>query len=191
MTDEQIVSLFWARDERAIEELAHRHGGLCRAMALRMLGSFQDAEECISDALLAAWNSIPPRRPEKLSAYLDRLTRNQALKRRRDSERLKRGGGELNLAYEELDECLPGPESTEQCWEQRELSTALERFLRGLPEAERRLFLRRLCNAHGSDIRGDLSDHDQHPSGASSRQHRLHGNYSGIDSDRDSFPASA
>lgn len=143
MEDEQIISLFWARDERAIEELAHRHGGLCRAMALRMLGSFQDAEECLSDALMAAWNSIPPRRPEKLSAYLARLTRNQALKRRRDSERLKRGGGELNLAYEELDECLPDPESTEQCWEQRELSAALERFLRGLPAAERRLFLRR------------------------------------------------
>ena len=143
MEDAQIVALFWARDLRAIEELAHCHGGLCRTMALRMLGSFQDAEECVSDALLAAWNSIPPQKPEKLSAYLARLTRNQALKRRRDSERLKRGGGELNLAYEELDECLPARESVERQWEQAELSEALERFLRGLPGAERRLFLRR------------------------------------------------
>ena len=106
MDDGQIVALFWQRDERAIEEAAHRHGGLCRALALRVLGSFQDAEECVSDALLAAWNTIPPQRPEKLSAYLARLTRNLALARRRDASRLKRGGGEADLAYEELDGCL-------------------------------------------------------------------------------------
>ena len=79
MEDSRIVELFLSRDERAVEEAAHSHGGLCRALALRVLGDPQEAEECVNDALLAAWDSIPPRRPEKLSAYLARLTRNQAL----------------------------------------------------------------------------------------------------------------
>ena len=141
MEDSRIMELFWARDERAIEEAARRHGGLCRALALRVLGDLRDAEECVSDALLAAWDSIPPARPEKLSAYLARLTRNLALKRCRDRSRLKRGGGEYDLAYEELDECLAGRESVEGTLERRELSTAIAAFLRTLPRTERQLFL--------------------------------------------------
>lgn len=141
MEDSRIVELFWARDERAIEEAARRHGGLCRALALRVLGDLRDAEECVSDALLAAWDSIPPARPEKLSAYLARLTRNHALKRCRDRSRLKRGGREYDLAYEELDECLTGRESVEGTLERRELSTAIAAFLRTLPRTERQLFL--------------------------------------------------
>ena len=104
MEDSRILELFNARDESAIEEAAHRHGGLCRALALRVLGDVRDAEECVSDALLAAWDSIPPARPEKLAAYLAKLTRNLALKRRRDQSRLKRGGAQYDLAYEKLAE---------------------------------------------------------------------------------------
>ncbi len=143
MEDSEIVVLFLARDERAIEEAAQRHGGLCRALALRLLADKQDAEECVSDTLLAAWNSIPPQKPEKLSAYLARLTRNLALKRRRDASRLKRGGGDATLAYEELDECLPDRENVEQRLEAQELTKSIERFLRMLPETERRVFLGR------------------------------------------------
>ena len=143
MEDERIVELFFRRDERAIEEAAYAHGGLCRSLALRLLGDFQDAEECVSDTLLAAWNSIPPHRPEKLPAYLARLTRNLALRRRRDAERLKRGGGEADMALEELEECLPARESVERTVERRELAKALERFLRTLSRTERRVFLGR------------------------------------------------
>lgn len=143
MEDERIVELFFRRDERAIEEAAHAHGGLFRTLALRLLGDFQDAEECVSDMLLAAWNSIPPHRPEKLPAYLARLTRNLALRRRRDAGRLKRGGGEADLALEELDECLPAEESVERAVERRELAAVMERFLRALPKTERRVFLGR------------------------------------------------
>lgn len=141
MEDKQIVELFWGRDERAIEEAERRHGGLCRVLALRILGDEQDAEECVSDALLAAWGSIPPQRPEKLAAYLARLTRNHALRRRRDAGRIKRGGAQYDLAFEELDECLPGREDVERTLEQRELRTVIAAFLRGLPRTERRLFL--------------------------------------------------
>ena len=141
MEDGRIVELFLARDERAVEEAEKSHGGLCRALALRVLGDPQDAEECVSDALLAAWNSIPPQRPEKLAAYLARLTRNHALRRRRDAGRLKRGGAQYDLAFEELDECLPGWEDVEGATERKELRSALAAFLRGLPKTERRLFL--------------------------------------------------
>ena len=141
MDDSQVVELFWKRDERAVEEAASRHGGLCRSLALHVLGDRQDAEECVNDALLAAWNSIPPQRPEKLAAYLARLTRNLALRRRRDESRIKRGGTQSELAFEELDECLPGRENVESAFERSELNAAIERFLRSLPRTERRLFL--------------------------------------------------
>ncbi len=141
MEDREIVELFFRRDEQAIVEAAHSHGGLCRMLALRLLGDFQDAEECVSDTLLAAWNSIPPQKPEKLSAYLARLTRNLALKRRRDAGRLKRGGGETELAFEELDASLPGGENVERQLERRELAERIERFLYTLPVPERRVFL--------------------------------------------------
>ena len=141
MEDQEIVELFWARDERAVEEAERRHGGLCRALALRVLGDPQDAEECVSDALLAAWDSIPPQRPEKLAAYLARITRNLALRRKRDNGRLRRGGAQADLAFEELDECLPGGKDVERELERSELRAAVERFLRTLPRTERRLFL--------------------------------------------------
>ena len=141
MDDSQILKLFLAQDERAIEEAAYSYGVLCRALALRILGDGRDAEECVNDALLAAWNSIPPQRPEKLAAYLARLTRNLALKRRRDEGRLKRGGTQYDVTYEEVDECLPGGDDAEQALERDELRAAITRFLCGLPRTERRLFL--------------------------------------------------
>lgn len=141
MEDSRILELFNARDESAIEEAAHRHGGLCRALALRVLGDVRDAEECVSDALLAAWDSIPPARPEKLAAYLAKLTRNLALKRRRDQSRLKRGGAQYDLAYEELDASLPGRDNVEETLERCDLHTAIVAFLRTLSRTERRLFL--------------------------------------------------
>jgi len=143
MEDTQIVALFFGRDERAIAEAARSHGGLCRTLALRVLGNAQDAEECVNDALLAAWNSIPPHSPERLAAYLARLTRNLALRRRRDMQRKKRGGGACELAYEELSECLPSADSVERALGQKELAAALEAFLRTLPQCERRVFLGR------------------------------------------------
>lgn len=141
MEDSEILALFQKRNERAIEEAAYAHGGLCRCLALHILGDWQDAEECLSDTLLAAWNTIPPQQPERLASYLARITRNLALKRLRDRQRLKRGGGQAELVFEELDECIPSGNSVEEQIEQKELAKVLERFLRGLPETERRLFL--------------------------------------------------
>lgn len=141
MDDAAIVTLYWQRDERAIRETEQKYGSYCRSIARGLLTDEQDAEEVLSDAWLGAWNSIPPKRPEKLSAYLGKLTRNLSLSRLRERLAQKRGGGELPLALEELAECLPGPDSPETELEARELGRALNRFVAGLERRERDLFV--------------------------------------------------
>ncbi len=142
MEDRQIIDLYWRRDEAAIEETQHKYGGLCRAVALRILRSAEDAEECVSDTWLSAWHAIPPRRPERLGAFLSRITRNGALMRLRKQSAAKRGGGELPLALEELGE-IAGGASPETLVEQRELTETLDRFLSTLSAGDRILFLGR------------------------------------------------
>ncbi len=142
MEDREIVELYWTRDERAIEESEKKYGALCRSVALRVLESVEDSEECVSDTWLRSWNVIPPRRPALLGAFLARITRNLALDRWRASRAEKRGGGETALALEELEGCVSG-ESLEGELERQALLQALNAFLRSLPEGDRRLFLRR------------------------------------------------
>ena len=143
MDDKHIVDLYWARDEEAIRESERKYRSLCGSIALGILGNREDAEECVNDTWLAAWNSIPPHKPERLDTYLGKLTRNVALKKRRDSHRDKRGGGELPLALDELADCIPGGADPQKELEERELAALLDAFLDGLSETERRLFLRR------------------------------------------------
>ncbi len=142
MEDHEIVELYWQRDERAIGESEKKYGGLCRTVALRVLESVEDSEECVSDTWLRSWNAIPPQRPTLLGAFLARITRNLALDRWRASHAAKRLGGETALALEELEDCVSG-ESLEDKVDRRELARALNDFLRGLPEGDRNLFLRR------------------------------------------------
>lgn len=141
MEDAEIVALYWKRDEQAIGETEKKYGAYCRAIAGRILPDAEDARECVNDTWLGAWNSIPPHRPESLSAYLGKLARRISLNRRRDSGRDKRGGGEAALALEELAELLPGGRDTEAAVEERELTAALARFLARLPRAERDAFV--------------------------------------------------
>ncbi len=142
MEDHEIVQLYWDRDERAIEESERKYGGLCRGVALRVLDSVEDSEECVSDTWLRSWNVIPPQRPTLLGAFLARITRNLALDRWRASHAAKRLGGETALALEELGDCVSGG-SLEDEVARRELVRALNGFLRSLPERDRSLFLRR------------------------------------------------
>ena len=81
MDDKNIVALYWERSEDAIVETEKKYGGFCRRIAINILNSEQDAEECVNDTLRGAWESIPPKRPEKLAAYLGKITRNIALNR--------------------------------------------------------------------------------------------------------------
>ena len=143
MEDRQIVRLFFARSDRAIAETEHKYGAYCRSIARNILQNEQDADECVSDAMLGAWNSIPPQEPESLGAYVGKLTRCKAIDRLRASNRLKRGGGAVTLAYEELEECVPARDGVEEDVLRQELGAAIRRFLAGLGQTERNVFLLR------------------------------------------------
>ncbi len=143
MEDSQIVALYLQRDERAISLSAETYGGYCRSIAMRILRNPEDAEECVNDTWLHAWNSIPPHQPEVLSAYLGKLTRWICLKKWRALRSQKRGGGEVDLAYEELSESIPDSRPFNDILTEKALAESLTRFLKVLPEKERRVFLRR------------------------------------------------
>ena len=143
MEDAAIVQLFWDRSEEAIEETRNKYGGICRSIAMGVLHSREDAEECVSDALLALWNAIPPQRPRSLGAFLAKITRNLAINRLRDGNAQRRGGGQVPLALEELGECVSPEGSPEGELDRQAAEEALNRFLDGLPPLQREVFLRR------------------------------------------------
>lgn len=143
MEDRQIVELYWARDQQAIEETAAKYGNYCHAIASRILGNAEDAEECVNDTYRGAWDSIPPHRPAVLQTYLAKLTRRISMKVWRSRDTQKRGGGELALSLEELGRCIPDGKSIDEGLCCRELVDTINRFLREQPEQERRVFILR------------------------------------------------
>lgn len=143
MEDERIVELFLARDENAVRCAAEKYGLRLRALALRIAGEVQTAEECENDAYLAAWNAIPPAEPrDYLYAFLARIVRNLALNRCRDRERLKRAAFVSELSRE-MEECIPAPDDLESRMDDLALREAINGFLGTLGEEKRNIFLRR------------------------------------------------
>ena len=143
MNDSEIIDLYWQRSDRAIEETDRVYGPYCFRVANNVLGDRLDAEESVSDTWWAAWNAMPPTRPDSLRAFLAKLTRRIAISRLRRRSSRKRGGGETALALEELAECIPAPQNVERQLEQRELAAAVNQFLAALPERQRILFTAR------------------------------------------------
>ena len=143
MEDSQIVELYWQRQSAAILETAAKYGAYCRTVAYNILSNTEDAEECVNDTYMSAWNAMPDKRPERLAPFLGKITRNHALSRMRGRARQKRGGGELALALEELDECIPSPADVEREVEHRELAAAVGAFIDGLPDPDRQVFVSR------------------------------------------------
>lgn len=142
LLDEEIVALYWARDERALAETERAYGGLCRTLARRILKNTEDAEECVSDAWLRLWQSIPPERPDSLGGYLTRVLRNLCLDRLRADSAVKRGGRAVTVSLEEL-ASVTGRGSAESGLMAEELGRAVDRFLRTQSELARNVFLRR------------------------------------------------
>ncbi|MCM1057563.1 MAG: sigma-70 family RNA polymerase sigma factor [Firmicutes bacterium] len=143
MKDNAIIELYWNRDEAAIPATAEKYGRYCNTVAINILGNAEDAEECVNDTWLRAWEAIPPHRPSLLSAFLGKLTRNLAFNRYKQFHAQKRGGGETALVLEELEECISGKETVEQEIDRKELAKEIDNFLAGLPPETRRCFVRR------------------------------------------------
>ena len=142
MTDTELVALYWDRDQGAIAQSQVQYGSYCYCIAHSILNSREDAEECVNDTWLKAWNAIPPHKPSKLSLFLGKITRNLAFNKYK-LDRAKKRGGELPLILGELDDCVPTQDSVEQAISDSELQRLMNDFLRGLPERERKIFLLR------------------------------------------------
>ena len=140
--DSKLTELFFERSEQAIALLSEKYGALCLSTSMNILSSRQDAEECVNDAYLAVWNTIPPQRPDPLSAYVCRIVRNLSLKKLRSNSALKRGAG-CTAALEELEGSLSDDLSVEEEAEARELARLIDKFLGTLDKNERVLFVRR------------------------------------------------
>ncbi|MBQ9826596.1 MAG: RNA polymerase sigma factor [Firmicutes bacterium] len=143
MDDLQIIEGFFNRSEDAISSALDKYGRYCGAVAGNILSDGLDVEECVNDCMLRAWNSIPPARPASLKAYLGKITRNLALDKAAAASAQKRGGGEYTLALDELSEIVSGGTEPEKAMENGEISKAIDRFLDGLDETRRKVFVRR------------------------------------------------
>lgn len=172
MEDQGIIQLFFDRSEQAIEETDKKYGGLCFSIAYNVLDNREDSEESVSDTYLAAWNTIPPRRPNFLNAFLAKMTRHISIDRWRKRSAKKRGGGEIILALEELEDCVDA-QSVETEFAKKELTRVLNQFLLSLPEMERNVFLCRYWYLDSIQIISQVSGFSQ--SKVTSMLYRLRG----------------
>ena len=142
MDDEKIIELFFNRSEQAIEEVDKKYGKTCHNISYNILHNKLDAEECVNDAYLGAWNAIPPARPNPLLTYLCKIVRNLSLKRYEFNTAIKRNST-YDVAMEELESCLSSPETIESEIALKELTHIIENFLDSLSTENRVIFLRR------------------------------------------------
>ena len=142
MDDKQIVALYFERSQQAIDETKKKYGSLCKSLARRLLANREDAEECVSDAYLAVWDSIPPNRPLCLTSYIAKITRNIAISRLKHHRAIKRNCA-ASISFEELDGCIPTPDSIEETMNELALRNAIIAFLREQSEENRKIFVRR------------------------------------------------
>lgn len=141
MDDQRIVKLFLERSEQAVEAASKKYGKLCHHIARGIVETDADAAECVNDAYLALWNTIPPEKPVSLRAYLTRILRNIAYNRR-EHQTADRRDSRLEHSLEELAAVLPGSDP-ERMLESAMIRDILNRFLRSLPKQDRFVFLRR------------------------------------------------
>ena len=143
MDDRKIVELYWERSEQAIHETQNKYGHYCFSIANNILPFREDAEESVNDTYLAAWNAMPPNRPNILSTFLGKLVRRISIDRWRHLSADKRGGGSVPVALDELGECIPSGSDPVAEVEAKELAEAVGRFLETVPYREQKVFLMR------------------------------------------------
>ncbi len=142
MDDEKIIELYWKRSENAISETDIKYGSLCRHIAKNIVSDLRDVDECVNDTYLAAWNAMPPKKPDILFAFLARITRNISLKKIEYYSAKKRNP-KLTVSYDELENCIPDIESVESEIELNELTSYINNFLELQKPEHKIIFVRR------------------------------------------------
>jgi len=171
LTDKEIVDAYWARNEDAIRQTQLKYGAYLTSIADNVLANREDSEECVNDGYLAAWHSMPTKRPENLAAYLGRLVRQIAIDLFRRRHAQKRYASEYAASLDELEDIIPGDGSPENSVEAAELAAAISRYLQSLPEQDRQLFL---CRYYFFDsLKKAAAACGLTESGAKSRLHRM------------------
>lgn len=143
MEDKNIVQMYWDRNERAISETSIKYGNYCTSIAMNILKNYEDAQECVNNTYLNTWNTIPPHKPNILSAFLGKITRNLSFNRYKYNHSMKRGGYEISLILDELGEIVSDKETVEDNVIKNELIKTIDNFLNKLPDEKRYIFIRR------------------------------------------------
>ncbi len=141
MDDSCIVSLYWQRDEGAVSETQKKYGAYLSKISMNILNDSLDSEENVNDTYLNAWNSIPPQKPDKLAPFLGRIARNLALNRYKSRHVQKRAGDDFAVSLDELDECIPSTEKTEDAVMSHVTGAHISDFLRGESRDARSVFV--------------------------------------------------
>ncbi|MGN0298854.1 MAG: RNA polymerase sigma factor [Lachnospiraceae bacterium] len=143
MEDKEIVELYWQRNEQAIQETADKYETYCMKISMNILNDLSDSEENVNDTYLQTWKTIPPHAPERLAAFLGKITRNLALNRYKARFAEKRAAGEFALSLNELDDCIPDGWTMEQKMDSEAITACMNTFLWEQPLEARRMFVYR------------------------------------------------
>lgn len=143
MTDREIIALYQERDERAIEETNKKYNRYCFSIAKNILYNIEDSEESVNDTWLRVWNAIPPEVPKHFQGFLAKIVRNISFDKYKARKAKKRGNGQIDVALDELEECISGLFDVEEEYVRKELEKTINEFLWKLPERDSNLFVRR------------------------------------------------
>ena len=151
MEDSKILDMYFERREQAMEETRLKYGSRLLRSAMNVVCNSQDAEECVNDTLLKAWDTIPPTRPTMFGAFLAKISRNLAINKWKSKSAARRGGGEVNLLLSELEDCIPSKEhEPERAYEAALLVQAINSYLSSMEQTARIAFVLRYF--HGESI---------------------------------------
>lgn len=170
MEDADIVELYLERNEQAIQETEKTYGGFCYSISFNILRIREDAEECVNDSYLQAWNSIPPARPKNFKSWIGKVVRNLSINKWKYIHRIKRSS-ETTVLLDELDECMPINESVEDIIDRKEMTRLLNEWLAGLPSDDRIIFLKRYW--FGNSVKDIAAERGEKPEKVSKRLYIL------------------
>lgn len=158
IADEQIIELYWRREEKAIQETDKKYGQFLFRIAYNILHERLDCEECQNDTYLGVWNVIPPTRPTVFPAFITQIMRRIAINRYKEKASKKRIPSELTISMEDVNGTLHGDDSVAVKYEMAEVGKIINNYVRELSDRQRYIFIDRFYLAESVEtIATDLS----------------------------------